>query len=370
MPPQNFVTGDAGGNIAWTIGGKIPVKAGYDAMLPADWSEQHGWLGWRVPSEYPRIINPESGRIWTANSRVADGEALRIIGDSGYDLGARATQIRDGLFDRETFNAKDMLAIQIDDRAIFLAPWRELLLEVLDAASIDDDDDLVEYRRLVENWIPRAAAESVGYRLVRGFRYELRSLVFEGLMAPVRAAYAQPVQLRISNQFEAALWQLVRAQPMHLLPGNYESWNDLMLAAVRENIAWLKNNFAGALSARSWGERNTLANRHPMSRAVPILSDWLDMPRSAMSGDSDMPRAQGRTFGASERFSVSPGDEENGLMHMPTGQSGHPMSAFYRKGHNLWLNGKASPFLPGDPVFTLNLVPASGKMEAVTPKVE
>lgn len=368
LPPQNFVTGDAGGNIGWTIAGKIPVRVGYDPMLPADWSEQQGWVGWRKPSEYPRVMNPESGRIWTANSRVADGAALSVIGDSGYDLGARARQIRDGLFARETFEPEDMLAIQIDDRALFLAPWRELLLEVLDDENIDDDADLVEYRHLVENWIPRAATDSVGYRLVRGFRYELRSKVFEGLMQPVQAAYDQPVELRISNQFEGPLWQLVRAQPMHLLPGNYESWNDLMVAAVRQNIAWLRNNFSGSLSARSWGERNTLAIRHPMSRAVPMLADWLDMPRSAVSGDSNVPKAQGRTFGASERFSVSPGDEENGLMHMPTGQSGHPMSAFYRKGHDSWLNGEASLFLPGQPAFALNLIPASGKMDAATPK--
>jgi len=370
MPPQNFVTGDAGGNIGWTIAGKIPVRVGYDPMLPADWSEQQGWVGWRKPSEYPRVMNPDSGRIWTANSRVADGAALRIIGDGGYDLGARAQQIRDGLFARETFEPKDMLAIQIDDRALFLAPWRELLLEVLDESSIDSDADLIEYRRLVENWIPRAATDSVGYRLVRGFRYEVRSRVFYGLMKPVQAAYDEPVSLRISNQFEAPLWQLVRAQPMHLLPRNYESWDDLMLAAVRENIVWLKDNFAGPLAARSWGERNTVAIRHPMSRAVPILADWLDMPRSAMDGDSNLPKAQGRTFGASERFSVSPGDEENGLMHMPTGQSGHPMSAFYRKGHKLWLNGEASPFLPGEPAFTLNLIPASGKIDVATTTAE
>ncbi len=370
MPPQNFVTGDAGGNIGWTIAGKIPVKAGYDPMLPADWSARHGWVGWRKPAEYPRIVNPAGGRIWTANSRVTDGAALSIIGDAGYDLGARAKQIRDGLFARETFEPQDMLAIQYDDRALFLAPWRELLLEALNDSSIDGDADLVEYRRLVENWIPRAVPESVGYRLVRGFRLEVRSRVFHGLMQPVQAAYDEPVELRISNQFEAPLWQLVHAQPMHLLPGNYESWNDLMLAAVRDNIAWLKDNFDGPLSARSWGEKNTVVIRHPLSRAIPMLADWLDMPRSAMNGDSNLPKAQGRSFGASERFSVSPGDEENGLMHMPTGQSGHPMSAFYRKGHDTWLHGEASPFLPGDPAFTLNLLPASGKMDAVTAMAE
>ena len=53
-----------------------------------------------------------------------------------------------------------------------------------------------------------------------------------------------------------------------------------------------------------------------------------------------------------------PGDEQNGLMHMPTGQSGHPLSEFYRKGHDEWVHGRPSPFLPGAPQHELTLVPA------------
>jgi penicillin amidase len=72
-----------------------------------------------------------------------------------------------------------------------------------------------------------------------------------------------------------------------------------------------------------------------------------------------MPKAQGPDFGASERFSVSPGDEANGLMQMPTGQSGHPLSDFYRQGHDDWVHGRPSPYLPGETLYTLTLTPAS-----------
>ena len=71
-----------------------------------------------------------------------------------------------------------------------------------------------------------------------------------------------------------------------------------------------------------------------------------------------MPKAQGPRFGASERFSVAPGDEANGIMHMPTGQSGHPLSDFYGRGHDDWVHGRPSPFLPGEPRHTLTLNPA------------
>jgi penicillin amidase len=357
MPPQNFVVGDAAGNIGWTIAGKIPRKADFNAMLPADWSAEHGWQGWIDASEYPRIVNPESGRIWTANARVADAGALRIIGDGGYDFGARARQIRDGLFAADTFGPDDMLAIQYDDRALFLARWRELLLEVLDEAAVEDDVELAEYRRLVEKWLPRAAPESVGYRLVRAFRLEVEQRVFYALMAPVIEAYGDEVELRRSNQFEGPLWSLVTTRPQHMLPKDYSSWDELLLTAVKRNIEYFNAAYEGPLSQRTWGEINTAAIRHPLSGSIPFAAPLLDMPADALNGDLDMPKAQGPAFGASERFAVSPGDEANSVLHMPTGQSGHPLSRFYATGHGDWVQGRSSPFLPGPAEHRLTLTP-------------
>ena len=358
LPPQNFVVGDQAGNIGWTIAGKIPVRAEFNPMLPADWSEIQGWAGWLDSARYPRIVNPPGGRIWTANARVTDGDALAVIGDGGYDLGARARQIRDGLLAKEQFSVEDMLAIQYDDRALFLARWRDLLLDVLDVEVIAADPRLAEYRRLVDEWIPRAAPASTGYRLVRAFRLEVQARVFHGLMGPVRATYGDDVTLRISNQFESPLWTLLKEQPMHLLPGEYTSWNELMLSAIRETLRHFEENYPGPLADRTWGELNTAEIRHPLSPALPLLDRLLDMPHEPLNGDVDLPKAQGPTFGASERFSVSPGDEANGLMHMPTGQSGHPLSPFYRSGHDDWVHGRPSPFLPGLAQHTLTLKPA------------
>ncbi len=357
IPPQNFVVGDAGGNIGWTIAGQIPVKAAFDTQVPSVWSEQRGWTGWRTPAEYPRIVNPDGARIWTANTRVVDGDMLDVIGDGGYDLGARGSQIRDALFEKSVFTPADMLAIQTDDRAVFLTRWRALLLEVLDSQAVDGDRALAEYRRLVEEWVPRAARDSVGYRLVRAFRLEVRSRVFFGLTAPIRETYGDDVDLLISNQFEAPLWALVNARPAHLLSAEFDSWEALLVDAVRENLDYFGENYEGPLSDRSWGERNTARIRHPMSRALPMLSGWLDMPEDALNGDVDLPLAQGPDFGASERFSVSPGNEAEGLMQMPTGQSGHPLSPFYRQGHDDWVNGRPSPFLPDETRYLLTLTP-------------
>jgi len=359
MPPQNFVVGDAGGNIGWTIAGRIPLRTQFDPLLPADWSDAEGWQGWLAADQYPRILNPDSGRIWTANARVVDGESLSKIGDGGYDLGARARQIRDGLFARERFSPTDMLSIQVDDRALFLKRWQSLLLTILDADAVRANAERQDYRDLAETWSSRASVDSAGYRLVRAFRMEVRERVFNMLMQPVRDHFGSDTRLRISNQFEAPLWTMINDQPDHLLSAEYSTWRELLLAAIDENLRYYRESFAGPLNQRTWGERNTAAVQHPLSRAVPFLARWLDMPRDMLPGDSNMPRAQGPGFGASERFAVAPGDEANGFLHMPAGQSGHPLSEYYRHGHDDWVRARATDFLPGDAVHSLTLVPAT-----------
>ncbi len=358
IPPQNFVVGDAEGNIAWTIAGQIPVRGSAPAEHPGDWSTGGGWQGWLPPADFPRVVNPPSGRIWTANARVASGENLQKIGDGGYSFGARQQQIRDLLLGKDQFEMDDMLEIHLDDRAVFLGHWRDLLLELLNEEAVAQRSDRAQFRRLVEDWTPRASAEAVGYRLVRGFRSTVRNRVFDMLSTPVVERFGADVPRQRSNQFEGPLWQLVTERPAHLLTANYPNWQTLLLGAVDEMLAFYADNYDDGLENRTWGEQNTAAFSHPLSQAVPALSPLIDLPAEPLPGDNDMPRVQGRTYGASERFAVSPGDEANGYLHMPGGQSGHPLSEHYRDGHNDWVVGRASSFLPGEPAHTLTLNPS------------
>ena len=113
----------------------------------------------------------------------------------------------------------------------------------------------------------------------------------------------------------------------------------------------------GGLGARTWGEANTSDIAHPLSAAVPLLSRWLDMPREPLAGDVYAPRVLTPRSGASERFVASPGHEATAILHMPGGQSGHPLSPFYRAGHDAWVRGEPTPFLPGPAEYVLTLHP-------------
>ncbi len=99
VPVQNFTAVDASGRIGWSLMGQVPVRGRYDSTMPYMWNAPGaGWTGWRKPEEYPRIVDPPAGRLWTANARTIDVESwLSFMGDGMYDNGARAAQIRDDL---------------------------------------------------------------------------------------------------------------------------------------------------------------------------------------------------------------------------------------------------------------------------------
>uniref|UniRef100_UPI0038F75AA1 penicillin acylase family protein n=1 Tax=Streptomyces turgidiscabies TaxID=85558 RepID=UPI0038F75AA1 len=88
--------------------------------------------------------------------------------------------------------------------------------------------------------------------------------------------------------------------------------------------------FGSNLKAWQWATVNELVIEHPFAQQIPQLSKLLNMPTAAGFGDSYMPAVQGRSFGASQRFIAQPGHLENAIMAIPGGQSGHPLSSFYR----------------------------------------
>ncbi len=358
MPPQNFLCADDAGRIGWTIAGRLPRRVGFDGRLPVSFTDgSRRWEGLRPPVETPRLLDPPDGRLWTANARVVDGEALTVIGDGGYALGARAGQIRDRLRARETFSERDLLAIQLDDRALFLTRWQALLVRQLTLEAMAEDPRRAEVYRAVKGWGARAAPGSVGYRLVRAWRLAVTARVLAPLLDAPRRLDPRlgPGDL---HQAEGLVWRLVVERPPHLLAPAEGSWDRLLLAALDDVLAALPEQGRRDLGERTWGEQNTAAIRHPLSGAVPGLGRLLDLPAERLPGDTHMPRVQGPAFGASERFVVSPGREAEGIFEMPGGQSGHPRSPFYRAGHAAWVRGEPAPFLPGPALHTLTLRPA------------
>ncbi|MEN3277642.1 MAG: penicillin amidase [Massilia sp.] len=365
IPAQNFVAGDAAGNIGWTIAGRLPQRArgGIETSfpLPVDGGTPP-WRGLLAPEDYPRVVNPASGQLSTANSRQLMGPAGAQLGDGGFDLGARSRQLEERL--RRLGGRTDVagaFAVALDDRALFIALWRERALRALDAAAVSGHPRRAEFRRLLDtSWNGRADVDSVGYRLARNFMWALHDLLFAGANARMAALDPKATMAAANPRWPAVAARLLDEAPPGWLPAGQRDWRDVQLAAVDRVIADFDRDGV-PLAQATWGARNTAAFAHPIALAVPALGSVLGVPPDRLAGDAHMPRVAGPKFGQSERMTVSPGREEEGLYNMPGGQSGHPLSPFFLRGHAEWVRAAPVPLLPGPARTTLTLAPAQGR---------
>ncbi len=353
IPLQNMVVADADGRTAWRLLGAFP--ASHDTcQVPLAIDEEGACPPWAVDSHLPQHVPVISeDRLWTANARTLDGDALAAAGDGGYDLGARAKQIRDDLRAKNRFDEKDLHAIQLDDRALFLQPWWQFLQEQSKRSPTPAMQSLA---KAAAPWNERATADAVAYRIVRAWRQAVLARIADGLTAPAQAALGGDFIMPRMPQLEGVAWPLVTQQPANLLPRRYANWPQLFEDAagdVRDGLS-----ARGPIANRSWGEFNTAAICHPLAKAIPLVGKrMLCMPADPLAGDSNMPRVTAPAFGASERMVVSPGHEADGIIEMPGGQSGHPLSPYWGAGHEDWVQGRGTPFLPGATRYTLRLTP-------------
>ncbi|MBW8900541.1 MAG: penicillin acylase family protein [Massilia sp.] len=357
IPAQNIVLGDDRGGIAWTIAGALPHRTqggqavsyplAFDGAVPT-------WDTLLAPEQHPRVVNPPGGQIVTANSRQLAGAGAQVIGDAGFDLGARVHQLSANV---RTLGARtDVPAAfqaSLDDRAPFIARWRERALAALDAGAVAGHPQRAEFRRLLEHsWDGRASTASVGYRLARQFMWSLHDLLFAGVDAELAKLDPKAGIVVATSRWPVVIGRLLDERPAAWLPSGYASWQALQLAAIDRAIAELTAD-GTPLAQATWGQRNTAAIAHPFTIAVPALRRWLSAPPDQLPGDANLPRVAGPKFGQSERLTVAPGREDEGLFDMPGGQSGHPLSPYFLKGHADWVQGRPSPLLPGATTHTL-----------------
>jgi penicillin amidase len=359
IPGQNLMVADSEGHIGWALAGRLPQRAAPDLDLPwASTDAAVGFDGWIDAADQPHVLDPPDGLLWSANARVVGGNDAVRIGDDGMDRGARAAQIKADLYDSHPpFTPSSSLSIQLDDRAVFLERWRALMSGVIERARTRGDPGAEAAHDVLTHWSGHALPSDSAYRLVNAFRLQVEARAFYMLIAPARRL-APDFEFEIPDSFEGPLWRLMQERPANLLSPNYTDWDaflrDALTASQRLPVG------CADLASCTWGTVNALHVAHPLSSALPFLARFLDMPTLSLPGGRhDMPRIQGPDYGASERFSVAPGHERDGYFQMPGGQSGNPLSPFYRAGFSDWAQARPTPLLPGPIAHSMLLTGAN-----------
>lgn len=343
IPTQNLVIVDELGSAGWMLGGAVMDResASYVAISEQSLKAESPKRATNLPS----VVNPEHGRIWTANARVISTHDLPRLGDGGYALGARGRQIRDRLFEKDSFTENDFYAIQLDNHAQFLMPWHNLLSGLLQVQDVEFKPDLA----YLNTWNACACEDSVGYTLVKHFRSEVIQTLFGRILQSIdRKGVNSRTLLR---GIEPATWQLIHEQPSSWLPEGTDSFDELLVDAYRRAKHKLLDTYSPVeadMETLNWGNVNRLRVSHPFASQIPYIGQYLNMQTVEGFGDTYMPAVQAPNFGASQRLFVSPGHLEDAILTLPGGQSGHPLSPYYTSGFSDYATHAATPLLPSD----------------------
>lgn len=344
IPNLNLMIVDSQGNIGWTVTGAIPKRVGFDGTIPVSFADgSKRWEGFL--DEVPIILNPERGKLWTANHRNLGDPWDDVLGKTGQLNGIRGVIIRNELMKHHSATPEDMLALQMSINGSFFDRWQKLLLEIPTA-----DPKIEEIQTLVLSWDGKASDSSAFY-WIRLFREKVTDQILQHVLRPCFLAWEDFDPS--SRDFEEPVFMIASNKPSYLVPKPFKTWDEAFLATLKLTLS----EHADSLETYTWGKKNSIKLRHPLSSELSLFQFLIDIPETPSSGDYYTPKVIGERVGASQRMIVSPGYEEEGMMHMPGGQSGHPLSPYYQSGHENWLNGVYSPFLPGQPQHTLILSP-------------
>lgn len=352
-PPQNVMLADDSGKVAWAMSGAIPLRSGVEHSVAQAWTDEgDGWSGWLEGDRRPRAIDPDSGAVWTANSRAVGFPDALSLSDS-WASPSRSRRIRDALLAREDWRESEAFDLQLDVRAAHLDFYQRF---ILDRVPADHPDESVSNAvSLLASWGGTAAADERAYRLVRSLPIAAREL----LIPPILEAAATDTEALEDYYYnwllwEQVVWEILDATPEHLLPGGYESWDEFAQVMLR----WVIERIPEDELDRRWGDSNPVRAPHPVFGQVPLMG-WTAMRSDPQAGDTGVVRVSRGGFGASQRLVVSPGHEEDGILQIQGGLSGHPLSPFYRTGNEAWAQGEPLPLLAGEALHTLKLIPSS-----------
>ena len=352
-PSLNWALADASGSVAWVVNGPLPRRVGFDGSRPESWAD--GRRAWRGEQPRPALVDPANGAVFTANNRTLPATPAAQLSRM-WMSSVRAARIAELLAEHATLDERESLAMQLDTRAAAYDQIRDVVLEVVPA---DETDPLLaRAREHVRLWDGHANLDQPGFRILYVYYLALLERTLAPLLAP--AIDADPAFVYRWPLADEPLRRLLEERPAHLLTREHSSWPEFLRAVLRDALREIDSDPTRPGVDAPWREVNVLAVAHPFV-GLPVigaaLRPWLRLPALPVPGSPQSLRVATPAYGALMRMDVSPAHQEDGILEMSAGQSGHFLSPNFADQQADWLAGAPAPFLAGHAVSRIVLVP-------------
>ena len=338
-PGQNVVYADIDGHIGYQATGFVPIRASGDGSLPVPGdTDAYEWTGFILYDQMPRVFDPPSGIIATANGRISPAGypyPISIEWDSPY----RTERIYKLLSKPKKYTPEDMLAIQTDvvseldhfcaERFVYAIDHTPKASERAKAAA-----------DLMRNWDGTMATDSVAPTIAFYSRGKLNELLLKPKLGDGWNDY--------TRWFMGPVWleNVLSHQSQQWLPVGYTNYDELLTAAVEAAVTDPKT--PDSLSRWTWGRVHRIDVKHPFWSNFPILKRGAGPGPQPLSGDGLTVKQAGERFGPSERFTADMSDLDNSTLNIVNGESGNLFDDHYDDQWDAYYHGRTFklPFSP------------------------
>ena len=304
-PYQNVVFADTAGDFGYQLAGAVPLRrSGRPPLLPVPgWTGEHDWSGTLPYERNPRLLNPASGFIATANNRQGRDSLSLVISPDRWEDPYRAQRITELIEGRSGHDTESMRVIQLDVRSAFIARYRDRAASAFRRAGLDS------LAAALEAWDGHATVESTE--------------------ATVFHAWAEALGTGLRARFYGAAGGSGYF-PQYMVGRALDAGG-----AGVDSLAGQAALEAAGASGRPWGQVHLLRISHPF-QDVPVIGGLLgfgrrDLPRPGDDYTVDAAPFEGSvplfevTAGPSQRSVTDLGDlGRGGGFILPGGQSGRP----------------------------------------------
>jgi penicillin G amidase len=346
LPGQNFVYGDARGNIGYYCAARLPIRGSKQGLLPVPgWERSNDWTGFVPFDQLPHILNPSTGFVASANNKTVDDSYPYYIGQL-WEPPSRIQRLQDVLG-----NTADRISIQ-DCKQLQTETYshlaRELTPYVLAAAS--DSVIGTEYgervREYLRNWDFRFTTDNIATSIYQEFLVHLIRNIFSDEMGdelfhdftmlvnvPLR------VTTRLLKEGSSVWFDDVRTPVV-------ETREDILRRSARDAVHDLISRVGEDPRLWRWGSLHTVTLQHPFGLQPPLGKIFNVGPfpypgasSALMSGEYSLTAPFAVSVAASYRQIFSFADPETHLAVLPSGESGQVYQQHYDDQTPLWLYG-------------------------------
>ncbi|BAV99509.1 penicillin acylase family protein [Lysobacter enzymogenes] len=340
-PAINVVYADADNNIGYAGAGRIPRRGAGDGTLPVPAADpRYAWQGYVPFAEMPRVLNPASGFVVSANNKVA-GENYPHFISRDWAPPARAERItamiQGAIRGPGKLRVEDVEKMQGDVKDLEAGELKDYLLGLLPASAAASAPV-----RQLKAWDGSMARDQAAAAV---FSLWLKNLKQRMLLDRFKDAGDNVVQLEVLRGYVAGVTPL---QIKRMLMSGEREWcggdagaqrcAELADASLHDALKEL-DKWQGDESRWQWGELHQATFQHLPFSDVNLLDRVFGRRIPSPGSENSVDVAASRykpmkgfeqTFGAVFRqvMSLAPGEGRHRYMNS-TGQSGNPLSRHF-----------------------------------------